>query len=313
MGNKIFNYEVIVEPDLQRLSKLVLEAVQDFSGDLFCATYSLVSIIEHIRFSLHASNAPQRVMLLLDGDALMMKNARREELLIRLYNVPTDEKIKEVALRLKQSCEISDPGLLTRRNKQISKKLADYMQQAADQMHHMESVLEKKKEELKESLRIAETDSLTGLLNRGGYDDRLHTAVLRTSRQKDPLSLIMIDVDEFKEVNDMHGHQYGDEHLKKVARCMMAVARKDIEFSCRIGGDEFAMIAFCDERVAEVMARRILDRMGGGISLGVAQIQTDESISTLISRADEALYKAKELGRSQVVVASFDALIKQAM
>lgn len=312
LSQKIFSYEVIVEPDLQRLSRLILEAVTDFSGDIFKSTRTLISIIDHIRCRLHESNGSQKVALLLDGNQLLVKYGLQEDPLSRLYEAPAIGKIKEVALRLKQACEIADPDLLTRRNQEISKELADYMRQAADQIHEMESVLENKKEELKESLRVAETDSLTGLLNRGGYDDRLREAVLRSSRQDDALSLIMIDVDEFKEVNDSYGHQYGDEHLRKVAGCMVTVARQNVDFSCRIGGDEFAIIAFCNLDVARKMAERVLDCMGGGLSLGVSQMNSDDDIDSLIAQADEALYAAKRNGRSQVVVASFMEFSEQA-
>ncbi|NOX09978.1 MAG: GGDEF domain-containing protein [Gammaproteobacteria bacterium] len=312
MSQKIFSYEVIVEPDLQRLSRLILEAVSDFAGDMFKSTRNLIPIIDHIRHRLHENNGAQKIALLLDGNQLLVKYGLQEDPLSRLYEAPATSKVTDVALRLKQACEIADPDLLTHRNKKISKELADYMRQAADQIHDMESVLENKKEELKESLRVAETDSLTGLLNRGGYDDRLREAVLRSSRQGEALSLIMIDVDEFKEVNDSHGHQYGDEHLRKVAECMVTVARQDVDFSCRIGGDEFAIVAFCDVGVARKMAERVLDCMGGGLSLGVSQMKPDDDIDTLIAQADEALYAAKRNGRSQVVVAPFVTLSEQA-
>src|SRR4030067_1322428 len=93
-------------------------------------------------------------------------------------------------------------------------------------MQELETLLEMKKTELNKSILAAQTDGLTGLYNRSGYDMRLREAFLRCKHQGEQLCLMLLDLDKFKEVNDTHGHQFGDEYLRKMAGARSARVRQ---------------------------------------------------------------------------------------
>jgi diguanylate cyclase (GGDEF)-like protein/PAS domain S-box-containing protein len=167
--------------------------------------------------------------------------------------------------------------------------------------------------------RLANHDGLTGIFNRRGFDDRLHNEWSRTSREKQPLSLIMLDVDHFKRFNDTYGHQAGDDCLKKVAAVLAHQTYRPSDMAARYGGEEFAMILpSIDEGGASVVAQRICEGIAAlgiphsasgtigmvTVSVGVATVRPVQGgkAEELIRLADEALYQAKGAGRNRVVV-----------
>ncbi|MBI3994883.1 MAG: diguanylate cyclase, partial [Nitrospirae bacterium] len=171
-----------------------------------------------------------------------------------------------------------------------------------------------KTEELK---RISITDSLTGLLNRRYFQERISEEIERSRRHHLPLSLIMIDVDDFKAINDGLGHLVGDEVLKILARCFRNCIRT-IDVAARYGGEEFTVIL---PQTAKADAQTIADRICTevyrldlpfaradqklllSVSLGLATYPEDaESLEDLVRNADIALYAAKSQGKNRVVV-----------
>lgn len=159
------------------------------------------------------------------------------------------------------------------------------------------------------------TDALTGLPNRRFAMERLRDEWARAERSGQPMSVVMIDVDHFKKVNDDHGHDVGDFVLQEVAQVLRSETRLN-EAACRIGGEEFLVIcsdadlasaASCAERVRRAIeAHQVIfadfDR-NVTISVGVAQRNGKLSdTSELFKAADEAIYKAKETGRNRVVL-----------
>lgn len=171
-----------------------------------------------------------------------------------------------------------------------------------------------KTEELK---KISITDSLTGLLNRRYFQERMSEEIERSRRHHLPLSLIMIDVDDFKRVNDSLGHPIGDEVLKATARCLRNSIRT-IDVAARYGGEEFTVILPQTNKVdAQTIAERIcaevyrLDlpfiksdqKFVLSVSLGLATYPEDaETLEELIRNSDIALYAAKSQGKNRVVV-----------
>lgn len=163
-------------------------------------------------------------------------------------------------------------------------------------------------------LEMATRDFLTGLLNRRETYRRLQEESRRGIRFGDPLSIILLDIDYFKRINDSHGHLIGDRFLQETAEVLRNTLR-EYDILCRYGGEEFlvgAIKANLDQaaQAAERVRLRMKDlRVPGGdgsaiavtISAGVAQLHPGESIDGLIARADEALYRAKGSGRDRVV------------
>ena len=160
----------------------------------------------------------------------------------------------------------------------------------------------------------ASTDHLTGLANRRRFERQLEREVARTARHGRPFSLITLDIDHFKKVNDTHGHEAGDDAIKSLARVLQQGTR-GIDLAARIGGEEFAVILTETSvngavEVAERL-RAALKAVGippvGAIaaSFGVAECPSDaETARELLARADAALYHAKRAGRDRVARAS---------
>jgi len=295
----LLTLSLIVEPDRQRLARFVIDAVGVLGGDVFSASARAVLMLDSLRSDgLSASNTIE-VRFMLEDRALFLEWHDKRFALIMLPLTPDPQKVDKLAEQLRFASESADPELLKRSNRQISEDLERYMHEAAAQIAEMESVLEKKKRELEASIHQAETDALTGLHNRGAYDLRLREAMLRSQRQHEPMCLLLFDLDHFKQVNDTHGHQYGDEYLKKMAHAMRAAVREHVDILCRMGGDEFAAIAFCDIEIAARIASKVLDGMNGKVSIGIALCRADDNVESLVGRSDAALYEAKRRGRGQ--------------
>src|SRR6266542_442782 len=108
----------------------------------------------------------------------------------------------------------------------------------------------------------AQTDSLTGLFNHRSFHERLLNALLEASRMRDPVAVLMVDIDDFKRVNDVHGHGVGDELLRLLADTLRAAVRPN-DVVCRLGGEEFSVIMNgCDADDATRVADRIASRLG---------------------------------------------------
>ena len=155
----------------------------------------------------------------------------------------------------------------------------------------------------------AEHDDLTDLPNRGLFMDRLRSGIARAKRNNKPLALLFVDLNDFKPVNDEHGHHIGDRLLRGVARRLMAAVR-EVDTVARIGGDEFAVIleAITDAEDATAVAEKIADSIGEpfsiesdtlriGASTGIAIYPSDgDEVGSLLRHADAEMYRAKKAG-----------------
>jgi len=168
-----------------------------------------------------------------------------------------------------------------------------------------------KYKEIEEKLiEISNTDTLTGLKNRHFFDELVKTEIERSNRYNTPLSLIMMDLDRFKRINDTYGHPTGDEVLKKTAATIQSMLRES-DVAARVGGEEFMILLprtdikkACE--IAEKMRKMIENKIhpvAGKVtaSFGVAEKGADESADSIFRYVDEALYQAKERGRNGVV------------
>jgi diguanylate cyclase (GGDEF)-like protein len=165
-------------------------------------------------------------------------------------------------------------------------------------------------------------DSLTGCYTRGHALDVIDAELRRARRSQTPVSLIMFDLDHFKDVNDRHGHLCGDAVLSAVGKRMKEVLRGS-DLKCRYGGEEFLVLLpetplHGARRVAETLRKEIADRpvpwSGEGLtitaSFGIAQTLPGEvNVQAVIARADQALYRAKDDGRNCVRIAAETATL----
>ena len=170
---------------------------------------------------------------------------------------------------------------------------------------------------------LAATDSLTGLPNRRSFDAAFQREMRRATRTGSALSLLMIDIDQFKAFNDFYGHVAGDRALQQVASVISGVARREADQPARLGGEEFAILlpgtdeagaAACGEQLLEHLRLLHLEHARSSVgyltaSVGVASRQSvDVDEAALMRVADGALYEAKARGRNTVAIGSAVAL-----
>jgi two-component system cell cycle response regulator len=192
--------------------------------------------------------------------------------------------------------------------KEVAARLRRHLEtkERIDQLRRAKSDLE----------RQAITDPLTGLCNRGFFNLTLESEAARSHRTRKPFSLIMIDLDHFKSINDTFGHQAGDSLLKEVAGALQASTRKS-DVVCRYGGEEFALILpgakiASAQKVAERIHRQIaaLGQPQRGldipvtVSIGISSCSGTSTMdpTQLLEEADQALYAAKSSGRNRTEV-----------
>jgi two-component system cell cycle response regulator len=169
---------------------------------------------------------------------------------------------------------------------------------------------------LDQSLELAVTDQLTGLHNRRYMMNQLKALCARAAKGGDPVSVLLVDLDHFKLINDGYGHDAGDDVLREFA-VRLATNVRAVDLPCRYGGEEFVIVmpgtSLTDaERIAERIRLHVgqapiqvsggAARLGVTISIGVAAtLGADDTPDLLLKRADEALYEAKTSGRNRVV------------
>ncbi len=163
-----------------------------------------------------------------------------------------------------------------------------------------------------EWMEMATTDKLTGINNRRGFDPIFSKAMQESVRKKEPLSIVLVDLDHFKSINDNHGHITGDQALIQIARILKS-SIKNSDYLCRWGGEEFMLLlpehsVALASQLSETIRQRIENEsilindhsMSITASFGVTQYLFGESRDVLFTRVDRALYTAKKSGRNRV-------------
>lgn len=280
-------------------------------GNVFHAVVAITQGVGTLRSLDTTSDKLTEVVLGLDQDRLVLQVSDKIMPIVQFKDQPNADEVAKVAMHLAMMTESADPELLQIRNREIKRRLDTFMKDAETQMASLEASLKDKKKELLATERRAEIDSLTGLFNRGAYDKRLEESILRCQRQSELLTLVLFDLDKFKQINDTHGHQYGDEYLKKMADVMRGATREHVDFPCRVGGDEFVLIIFSDMAIATRIGESVLKGMDNKVSIGIAQMQVSDNSMSLMARADAALYDAKHRGRGCIGIASTPVAVNQ--
>lgn len=188
--------------------------------------------------------------------------------------------------------------------------------QQQEQYVSLATKLDRMGKQLEEARKESTTDPLTGIGNRKLFDMMGPRAVQMYALGRQPVVLLMIDLDKLKLVNDMYGHQAGDAAIANLGGALAKVFLRQSDVLCRYGGDEFvAILHNTDWKMAQTLARRLQEQVAAmpaphpamefsiGASVGVAQLEAHEEVDEWIARADKALYKAKQNGRDRVCVA----------
>jgi diguanylate cyclase len=183
------------------------------------------------------------------------------------------------------------------------------------QLEASQQEVAKLQSDLKRAREEASLDQLSGIMNRRGFDHELERMCREATRAGTTLSLVMIDIDHFKRVNDTYGHPFGDQVIREVGQALSSLTqRRDV--AARYGGEEFVLLLpetpligahNVAERIRAAIARGNIKRGDGEapignitISAGVAQLASGEDPTSLLVRADRALYASKQGGRNRV-------------
>jgi two-component system cell cycle response regulator len=172
------------------------------------------------------------------------------------------------------------------------------------------------RDNVQQSIEMAITDGLTGLYNRRYMESHLGSLLEQAASRGKPLTILVLDIDFFKSINDSYGHDAGDDVLREFA-VRIRKSIRGIDLACRIGGEEFVLVMpETDMAVATIVAERLRRRIASEsfgisqgakaidvtISIGIATLDTaDDNASSILKRADQALYRAKRDGRNRVV------------
>jgi len=241
---------------------------------------------------------------------LLLTGTEDEELLIRAFDAGVDDFVRKPFLPRLLSARMKAGVRIANLQRKVERDRKTILEQLADR-----NMLNRK-------LRTASlTDPLTGLPNRRHAMNRLESEWKASERTGTPFSLIMMDIDRFKQVNDTYGHDVGDLVLQATAGAVKGALRGEDE-ACRIGGEEFIVIcrnagaedgAVVAERIRAAVEQNVVDAPGFGkavtVSLGVASTGdhggefSQESLMALMKGADEAVYQAKNGGRNRVCIA----------
>ncbi|MDD9901216.1 MAG: GGDEF domain-containing protein [Alphaproteobacteria bacterium] len=225
------------------------------------------------------------------------------------------DTLTDVNKKVKSANSIEDLGQIVSSIVQDTKKMLQKNQELELQLVNSSQQVTELRKNLDTVKKEAMTDGLTGLHNRKAFDKHIRDCVEDSTTSKDPLSLLMLDIDHFKTFNDTYGHQIGDQVLRLVAHTLVdGIKGRDI--AARYGGEEFSIIlpntpASAAMKVAEMLRKNIENKdvvnkanqqhLGQiTLSIGVAEFKPGESASDFIARADQALYTAKHEGRNRV-------------
>ncbi|MGJ8692849.1 MAG: GGDEF domain-containing protein [Thalassotalea sp.] len=251
----------------------------------------------------------QLYLLLFSATALLIALGYRTQLLI-MTSVEKTQQVQQLTQQLQSEKTLFETTL-----QENQEELESHVQERTLELHIALQELEEVNRELAEKTTL---DELTGLYNRRYYDQKILAEYRRSRRNLSPLSLVVIDIDHFKKVNDNHGHTAGDQCLKAVAELLKGTLLRSTDIACRYGGEEFCLILpettaqgaelFAEElrkKVAQLSVQYSGQPIPLTISCGISTYQQQDGAvpETIFAAADNALYQAKNQGRNQVVVA----------
>ncbi len=240
-----------------------------------------------------------------------------------------EEQTRDMADRARSATDLPTlKNLIQERVDTLRQRMADFqseeqkliarqqqqMAELMEKLHKMEEETETLRAQVQEERHQAFTDALTGLPNRFAYEERLEQEYERWKRYRSPLSIIVLDVDHFKRINDTYGHQAGDKALRIIAK-ELAMALRKTDFIGRYGGEEIVILMpETDADSALIAAEKLRNRIESTgfhfrekkvtitVSCGISEYRQGDTPESAFERADQALYKAKQQGRNRCIV-----------
>ncbi|MFT2089430.1 diguanylate cyclase [Paraglaciecola sp. 2405UD69-4] len=249
----------------------------------------------------------------------LMLGATLETIFLALILIISYNKQKQA--ELSRQAQLLD---IERQNRSTEQQVLEQQKSATEELEYkvqertleLEITLRELSEKNQELEKKNTLDALTGIRNRSYFDKKYLAELRRSKREQTYLSIVMVDIDHFKQVNDIHGHLMGDECIKAVATILKAALKRPSDTVCRYGGEEFAMIlpntdlegalALIEKIRIDISRTDILLNetsvkvtVSAGIGTAKAQVSMDEN--SILAIADEQLYKAKNAGRNQTL------------
>jgi diguanylate cyclase len=223
------------------------------------------------------------------------------------------QQVRQVNLQV-QNPETLDVQSLRQTLQTITELITQREQRHQQTLRQLESQVNHLMRELEQARRESTTDPLTGLYNRRAFEECLNHTVGLNRLFGYPATMLLIDIDHFKQVNDTYGHAVGDAVLKAVAEQIVRVCKRRSDFAARYGGEEFAVILReTTLREAQRMAHQLAERtrqhpvplpnaepIRVTVSIGVSELAVNESAEEWFQRTDALLYQAKHRGRDQI-------------
>lgn len=280
------------------------------------------ALIAEVDQQLHALRLSDSLFRILELEALLKSYADQFKMLVNFDSIGFKQKEEDIDLvigepqrhHINYNLVLSDKSLgqlAFSRAKPFKKPEIEQVENSLSYLvHPLRNALLYYK-----AKQSASRDVLTGVGNRTLMDSAISREISRTKRHKENFSIMVVDCDHFKEVNDTHGHLAGDSALKAIAGVLLEAVREcDLVF--RFGGDEFVIgLNNTDLDGAIAVAERIREKTAAltisgtdiksplSVTVGLAQLQPEDDFGSLFERADQALYFAKEKGRNRISVA----------
>ena len=262
------------------------------------------AVKETIVTQINAQETNEKINQKLQGQLIDMTGTVEKALSLNQVKEDINEKLQFIANTLEQKSKFEQQS-----HQQLADKLND-MSAKVEQLEQQSKLFETK---LIEQQRKSMQDALTKLANRAAFDDYFTKAMVRFHHKPFQLALVVIDIDDFKKINDTYGHTAGDKTLQVIANTIVKNVTKGV-FVGRYGGEEFVLIYSKTQEKALTAELNALNKYVGRLpfkfksnkvsitlSIGATHIKSDDNIHIAFERADQAMYKAKKLGKNQVI------------
>lgn len=333
------NFPPLFSQDINKIKKILRSATDDNIGLLVLAgVTALAEVLDDIFYSVNSDK--EKVTLFINKVNIDLQNMDEDIAETNSLQAAKKKTEYEINCQLETHMQemedaVSEPGgidqiktyvqgtVKTIRNQMedFKQRSTEYDQQASvvvdrlrNQLHNMEAQYADLKKQVLEKNEPGLSDPVTGVRNRLAYEEAIYLEVERYKRYGRPFTLVMFDLDKFKDVNDTFGKDFGDNALKDVARIIASNIRS-VDFLARYDEDKFVIILpelgkEDGKRLADKVCKGVQEKsfdFGGKscritVSGGIATVKLDDSIETLFDRVDLALYLAKEKGRNRYEV-----------
>ena len=231
----------------------------------------------------------------------------------------TDREMHHSLKELREAVEANSIDVLKNQSRRFIDFYVEHQtrkdKRRSDRIVSIKKNLDSVRKQLFEASSSMRLDHLTGAFNRKSFDECLPQHVRMQGLSPEPVTMVMLDIDHFKRINDTFGHPIGDFALKECVKTLQSIYNRSADFIARIGGEEFAVILpGCDINSAVAKAEETLSRAQKDVfvheghelrftlSMGIAQLQPQETAEQWLKRADQALYKSKNTGRNRYTV-----------